>query len=131
MVMNKGSRDVVGETCTADYFRAPSPRTTRAKRSRRTLPTEYYNDNNDPMILLSEPRNIRLDALDLESAIDWEGACSDDDDDTSINVPLILHSSVAGRSMATLLACDPTNLPLPFEYSPRWFPSYLCHTSQS
>ena len=114
--MNKGSRDVVGETCTADYFRAPSPRTTRAKRSRRTLPTEYYNDINDPMILLSEPRNIRLDALDLESAIDWEGACSDDDDDdTSINVPLILHSSVAGRSMATLLACDPTNRPLPFE----------------
>lgn len=116
--MNKGSRDVVGETCTADYFRAPSPCTTRAKRSRRTLPTEYYNAIiDDPMILLSEPRNVRLDALDLENAIDWEGANSDPDDDdtTSIHVPLILHSSVAGRSMATLLACDPTNRPLPFE----------------
>jgi hypothetical protein len=123
-VMNIREKDIVGETCTADYFRPPSPRTTttRAKRSRRTLPTEYYYNDilDDPMILLSEPRNIRLDALDLENAINWEGACSDnaDDDDattSSINVPLILHSSVAGRSMATLLACDPTNRPLPFE----------------
>ena len=122
--MNTREKDIVGETCTADYFRAPSPRTTTtcAKRSRRTLPTEYYYNDiiiDDPMILLSEPRNIRLDALDLENAINWEGACSDnaDDDETasSINVPLILHSSVAGRSMATLLACDPTNRPLPFE----------------
>lgn len=101
-------------SCTEDYqsypYKPPIPEGGYPKRQR--LPPRYEN----PVELLYEPRNPRLEALDLISSVDWEGATSDnDDDDDYVNVPLILQSSIAGKSVAPLLAPCPTSRPLPFE----------------
>ena len=117
--------------CTPDFtssdcccFKPPIPNGGYAKRPRRTLLETY----DDPIQLLLEPRNPRLEALDLSMAVDWEGVCSDntddDDDDASIHVPLILQSSIAGKSVATLLAPNPTSRPLPFESHPNYQQRY-------
>ncbi|KAL7540002.1 hypothetical protein ACHAXR_010808 [Thalassiosira sp. AJA248-18] len=104
-------------------FKPPVPMGGHPKRPRRTVLLPHYDD---PIQLLMEPRNPRLEALDLATAVDWEGAASDtnnssddDDDDTSVNVPLILQSSIAGQSVANLLAPNPSaSRPLPFESHP-------------
>eukprot|EP00984_Skeletonema_dohrnii_P007329 scaffold2651_cov137-Skeletonema_dohrnii-CCMP3373.AAC.1 len=106
-------------------YKAPVPEGGYPKRPRRMLPPQYEN----PVELLYEPRNPRLEALDLISSVDWEGATSDtngddDDDDDSVNVPLILQSSIAGKSVASLLAPCPTSRPLPFELHPSYQQRY-------
>jgi hypothetical protein len=119
---------VVGEDCTED-FRPPSPGARRDKRTRRAPRPPLLrhddddddDDGDDPMRWLLEPRNPRLDALDLETSVDWDGPSPDSDgEEDGVDVPLILHSSVAGRSVATLLAPDPTSRPLPFESHPNY-----------
>jgi len=103
-------------------FKPPVPFGGYAKRYKRHSTT---NDNEDPLELLFEPRNPRLDALDLISAVNWEGVTSDTDDDQSIvEVPLILQSSIAGQSVATLLAPNPISRPLPFESHPNYQSRY-------
>ena len=131
--VNKANEETDDEgDCTPDFtssdlccFKPPIPNGGYAKRPRRTV-LEPYDD--DPIQLLLEPRNPRLEALDLSMAVDWEGICSDtdddDDDDTSIHVPLILQSSIAGKSVATLLAPNPTSRPLPFESHPNYQQRY-------
>eukprot|EP00581_Thalassiosira_minuscula_P003003 CAMPEP_0183742818 /NCGR_PEP_ID=MMETSP0737-20130205/64894_1 /TAXON_ID=385413 /ORGANISM="Thalassiosira miniscula, Strain CCMP1093" /LENGTH=2014 /DNA_ID=CAMNT_0025978411 /DNA_START=21 /DNA_END=6066 /DNA_ORIENTATION=+ len=128
-------------------FRPPAPKGGRAKRPRRSAP--HYDD---PIELLLEPRNPRLEALDLSTAVDWNGAASssssDDDDyydyydsdnsnggyasrgasssrsthrsDAPVIVPLILQSTVAGASVASLLVPLPTSRPPPFESHPNY-----------
>jgi hypothetical protein len=98
------------------------------RRRKLSLWDKYYDD---PVKLLYEPRNPRLEALDLIHSVDWEGAKSgddndddDDDDDSSVNVPLILQSSIAGKSVALLLAPCPTSRPLPFESHPSYQQRY-------
>ena len=98
-------------------FKPPVPFGGYAKRYKR------QTTNEDPLELLLEPRNPRLDALDLISAVNWEGVRSDTDDE-SIEVPLILQSSIAGQSVATLLAPNPTSRPLPFESHPNYQSRY-------
>lgn len=108
---------------TDDSYKPPIPEGGFSKRPRRMLPPQYK----DPVELLYEPRNPRLEALDLISSVDWEGAASDtndDDDDDSVNVPLILQSSIAGKSVASLLAPCPTSRPLPFELHPNYQQRY-------
>ena len=96
-------------------FKPPEPFGGHPKRPRRMMLPQY----DDPIEFLLEPRNPRLEALDLATAVNWEGAGSDDDDsdddESSIHVPLILQSSIAGQSVATLLAPNPSSRPLPFE----------------
>jgi len=105
-------------------FKPPVPFGGHAKRYKRHSTT---NIENDPLELLFEPRNPRLDALDLISAVNWEGVTSDTDNDESSTidtVPLILQSSIAGQSVATLLAPNPTSRPLPFESHPNYQSRY-------
>ena len=104
---------------TSDCFQPPIPFGGHPKRARRAFP-EY----DDPIQLLLEPRNPRLDALDLASTVDWEGATSDTEDEPPIRVPLILQSSIAGQSVATLLAPNPISRPLPFESHPNYQQRY-------
>ncbi|KAL7553169.1 hypothetical protein ACHAWF_016414, partial [Thalassiosira exigua] len=94
----------------------------------------------DPMELLSEPLNPRLEALDFAAAVDWEGAPDPDDDscdDSSDrrriadDVPLILQSSVAGRSVAPLLAPVPAPRPPPFECHPSCRRRYAREASEA
>jgi len=103
-------------------FKPPVPFGGYAKRHKRHSTTT----NEDPLELLFEPRNPRLDALDLISAVNWEGVTSDttDDDQSIVEVPLILQSSIAGQSVATLLAPNPTSRPLPFESHPNYQSRY-------
>ena len=76
--------------------------------------------HDDPMQLLMELRsNRRLEVLDLSTAVDWDGANSDQkaseyDDESLIGVPLILQSSSGGRSVAFLLT------PVPSSHSPQF-----------
>lgn len=105
----------------AFVYKPPVPEGGYPKRPRRMLPPQYE----DPVELLYEPRNPRLEALDLISSVDWEGATSDtNDDDDSVNVPLILQSSIAGKSVASLLVPCPTSRPLPFELHPSYQQRY-------
>ncbi len=111
--------------CTEDFrfdeYRPPVPEGGYPKRLRFT---QIYAD---ACQLLFEPRNPRLDALDLTAAINWEGGVSsdqlygnDDDEDSLSNVPLILQSSIAGQSIATLLAPCPSSRPQSFESHPNY-----------
>ena len=102
-------------------FKPPVPFGGYAKRYKRQTTNE-----DDPLELLLEPRNPRLDALDLISAVNWEGVTSDTDDESSTIevVPLILQSSIAGQSVATLLAPNPISRPLPFESHPNYQSRY-------
>jgi hypothetical protein len=105
--------------CTPD-FRPAEPEGGHPKRLKRTTP--YVED---PIQILYEQRNPRLDALDLCETVDWEGACSDSDEDYEPpNVPLILQSSMAGKSIASLLAPLPSSRPLPFEAHPSYQQRY-------
>ena len=103
-------------------FKPPVPFGGYAKRYKR----QTTNNDDDPLELLLEPRNPRLDALDLISAVNWEGVTSDTDESSStiIEVPLILQSSIAGQSVATLLAPNPLSRPLPFESHPNYQSRY-------
>ena len=93
------------------------------KRHKRTSQNQQYRD---PIEILFEPRNPRLEALDLCATVDWEGACSESDDNNyePPNVPLILQSSMAGKSIASLLAPLPSSRPLPFESQPSYQQRY-------
>lgn len=108
--------------CTEDFrfdeYRPPLPKGGYPKRRRFT---QIYTD---ACQLLFEPRNPRLDALDFTAAINWEGGVScdeyDSDDDSLPNMPLILQSSIAGKSVATLLAPCPSSRPQSFESHPNY-----------
>jgi len=110
--------------CTEDFrfdeYRPPLPEGGYPKRRRFT---QIYTD---ACQLLFEPRNPRLDALDLTAAINWEGgvSCDEYDSDDDVNslskMPLILQSSIAGKSVATLLAPCPSSRPQPFESHPNY-----------
>ena len=116
--------NVPNEDCTEDFI-PPVPMGGYSKRPKRMMLRHPHYD--DPIQLLYEPRNPRLEALDLSSAVDWHGACSDSDDDEeeeSVHVPLILHSSIAGQSVATLLAPNPMSRPLPFDSHPNYLQRY-------
>jgi hypothetical protein len=111
-------------------YKPPIPEGGYPKRPRRMMKMMISSlpQYDDPVELLYEPRNPRLDALDLITSVDWEGATSDtsddDDDDGGVNVPLILQSSIAGKSVASLLAPCPTSRPLPFELHPSYQQRY-------
>mmetsp|Transcript_35874 Transcript_35874/g.53455 ORF Transcript_35874/g.53455 Transcript_35874/m.53455 type:complete len:642 (-) Transcript_35874:777-2702(-) len=77
-----------------------------------TIPSP--SSHSDPLSLLHHPLNISLDALDLTSTISWEGADAPPGYNHAIasRVGLILHESVAGRSLARL--ATPTHRPEPF-----------------
>ena len=108
--------------CTPD-FRPAEPEGRHPKRLKRTTQHQLYND--DPIQILYEPRNPRLDALDLCAEVNWEGACSDSDEEYQRpNVPLILQSSMAGKSIAPLLAPVTSSRPLPFEAHPNYQQRY-------
>jgi hypothetical protein len=113
--------------CTPD-FRPAEPEGGHPKRRKRTTATMSHPHplhSDDPIQILYEPRNPRLDALDLCTAVDWEGACSDSDDEYERpNIPLILQSSVAGKSIASLLAPLASSRPLPFEAHPNYQQRY-------
>ena len=119
--------NVPNEDCTEDFI-PPVPMGGYAKRPKRTMLHHRLPHYDDPMQLLYEPRNPRLEALDLSAAVDWRGAYTDsdesDDDDESVHVPLILHSSIAGQSVATLLAPNPMSRPLPFDSHPNYLQRY-------
>jgi hypothetical protein len=118
--------NVPNEDCTEDFI-PPVPFGGHTKRPKRmVLRLPHYED---PMQLLYEPRNPRLEALDLSTAVNWQGAYSDSDDynssdEESVHVPLILHSSIAGQSVATLLAPNPMSRPLPFDSHPNYLQRY-------
>ena len=118
---NIGSSNEEKKVDDGDYsYTPPIPEGGHPKRPRMT---QYQYD--DPVELLYEPRNPRLEALDLMSSVDWEGATSDtNDDDNSVHIPLILQSSIAGKSVASLLAPCPTSRPLPFELHPSYQQRY-------
>jgi hypothetical protein len=108
--------------CTPD-FQPAKPEGGHPKRLKRTSQNQQYFD---PIEILHEPRNPRLEALDLSATVDWEGACSESDDDNYAppNVPLILQSSIAGKSIASLLAPLPSSRPPPFESHPNYQQRY-------
>jgi hypothetical protein len=107
--------------CTPDFRYEPEGG--YPKRLKRTQQNPLYSE--DPIQILYEPRNPRLEALDLCTAVDWEGACSDSDEEyPRPNVPLILQSSMAGKSIASLLAPLPSSRPLPFESHPNYQQRY-------
>ena len=96
---------------------------TEAEKLTRMPQHQLYSD--DPIQILYEPRNPRLDALDLCAAVNWEGACSDSDEEYERpNIPLILTSSMAGKSVASLYAPLASSRPLPFEATPNYEQRY-------
>ena len=108
--------------CTPD-FQPAEPEGGNPKRLKRMPQHQLYSD--DPIQILYEPRNPRLDALDLCAAVDWEGACSDSDEEYERpNIPLILQSSMAGKSIASLMAPLASSRPLPFEAHPNYQQRY-------
>lgn len=108
--------------CTPD-FRPAEPEGGHHKRLKQTPQNPLYSD--DPIQILHELRNPRLDALDLCAAVDWEGACSDSDEEYERpNIPLILQSSMAGKSIASLMAPLASSRPLPFEAHPNYQQRY-------
>ena len=132
----KDADDEDEEECTPDYncddlsFRPPSFRNKRPRRGGPLRSGGEDGPDDDPMRLLAESFNPRLEALDLASVVDWEGGASDDDDGGGVggmagggrgggakHVPLILQSSLAGASVSSLLAPCPAR-PRPFESHP-------------
>lgn len=96
---------------------------TTAEKLERMPQQQLYSD--DPIQILYEPRNPRLDALDLCAAVNWEGACSDSEEEYERpNIPLNLTSSMAGKSVASLFAPLASSRPLPFEAHPNYQQRY-------